>query len=260
MDREFKREYLEDELPWVAEVTKIGIFSFTKGSGTTFVATSLAKYIASEMKKPVAFIELTHNGSHEPLLYEALGMDQRFSSRTFISFFAEIQDHKYIKRLKNTDAGINWAIRTPKDRENQVCLTSLEEIRLLNNICGDFIVCDLGSEFYAESMEEMDALVGVIDPLPSKLMAAKKLFHQIRLEELGGRRIFWVVNKNNHGVNNRLLKRFLKLKNPITIPLIPEEWFYVAQYHCRLPFEQSEIKKETRMQIEELVNHHILFT
>jgi CO dehydrogenase nickel-insertion accessory protein CooC1 len=260
MNREYKREYKEEDIERVSELTKIGVFSFIKTSGTSFVATSLAKYMADQKTKSVAYVELKHDDSCESLLYEALGMGQRFASRDFISFFEEIKARKYIKKRNNQEAGINWALRTPKDRDLGISLTQLEETRLLNNICGDWVVCDLGSRYSQESMEEMDILIGVIDPMPAKLLASKNELQKLLIEDLGGRRLLWVINKYNLGVNNKLLKRFLRLKNPIMVPLIPEEWFYVAQYHCRIPFEQTEIKKAALLSIEELVNRHIPFT
>jgi len=260
MNREYKREYTNEDVERTSELTKIGVFSFIKTSGTSFVATSLAKYLSDKEKKSVAFVDLKHDENNEPLLYDALGMGQRFASRQFISFFTEVKDKKYIKRIRNLEAGINWAIRTPTDREHDISLTPLEEIRLLNNICGDWIVCDFGSHYYQQSMDEMDVIIGVINPMPSNLLASKQHIQKMRMEDLGGRHSLWVINKYNHGVNSKLLKRFLRLKNLVTIPLIPEEWFYVAQYHCRIPFEQDEIKKETQLPIGEIVNHHILFT
>lgn len=260
MDREYKREYIEEEAQNPTEIIKIGVFSFVKSSGASFIATSLAKYLSEQRKEPVAFVELKHDARNESLLYEALGMAQRFANREFISFFAAIKEKKHIKRMKNIDSGINWAIRTPKDRERQISLTPMEEIRLLHNVRGNWVVCDLGSLYYEESMAEMDIIIGVIDPLPSNLIASKTNFQKIRLDEQAGRRLCWVINKYNPGINRKLLKRILKIKNPITMPLIPSEWFYVAQYHCRIPFEQYEIKKETLLSIEELVNRHILFT
>jgi len=260
MDRDYKREYIEEDLERISELTKIGVFSFIKSSGTSFVATSLAKYLADIRKKSVAFLELKHDASNEDLLYHALGMDQRFSSREFISFYSEIKKRKYIRKIKNVDSGINWAIRTPLDRELGIWLTAVEETRLIHNICGDWVVCDLGSQFYQESMDEMDIVIGVIDPMPSNLLSSKNSLRKLQFEEMGGRHLCWVINKYNKGVNSKLLKRFLKMKNPVTIPLIPEERFYVAQYQCRIPFEQDDIKREAVASIEELVNHHILFT
>jgi hypothetical protein len=260
MNRDYKREYIEEDVERISELTKIGVFSYIKSSGTSFVATSLAKYLADIRKKPVAFLELKHDASNETLLYHALGMEQRFASREFISFYSEIKNRKYIKRLKNIDSGINWVLRTPLDRDLGIWLTVVEEARLLHNVCGDWVVCDLGSQYYQESMDEMDIIICVIDPMPSILLASKHHLRKLQIEDLGGRHLCWVINKYNKGVNSKLLKRFLKIKNPVTIPLIPGEWFYIAQYRCRIPFEQDEIKIETLSSIEELVKHHILFT
>jgi hypothetical protein len=260
MNRNYKREYIEDDTERISELTKIGVFSFIKSSGTSFIATSLAKYLADLRKNPVAFIDLKHDSGNESLLYHALGMDQRFASRKFISFYSEIKNRKYIRQLNNLDSGINWVLYTPLDRDLGVKLTTVEEARLLNNVYGDWIVCDLGSQYYQESMDEMDILIGVIDPKPSMLLSSKNYFRKLQLQELGGRHLCWIINKYNKGVNTNLLKRHLKIKNPIAIPLIQEEWFYISEYRCRIPFDQDEIKKQTRLPIEELVNHHILFT
>jgi len=260
MDRRFKREYTEEDLERVAELNKIGVFSFAHSSGTTFIATSLAKYLADHKKKAVAFIELKQDNLDCQLLYEAIGMDKRFLSREFISFFARLQAGLNIKSVKNMDAGINWAVRTPNDRANDRILTPLQEARLIHNICADWIVCDLGCHFHKESFEEMDMLICVIDPMPAKLLSSKTRLQQLSGAGIDNKHLVFLLNKNNQGINNKLLKAFLKLSNPIKVPLIPEEWFYVAQYHCKLPFEQDEIKKQALPIIEELVNHHILFT
>lgn len=260
MNRQFMREYTEEDMQPITERTKIGIFSFTKSAGTTYVSTSLAKYLAEQKRRPVTFVELSHYAEDATLLYDAIGIAHRFDLRKFISFFSEVKKRKYIKQMKNLDGGINWVIRTPGDWTREGDLTPLEEVRLLNNVFGDWIICDLGSRISQEIMEEMDLLIGIIDPFPSRLLTSKKCFFKLRSEELGGRPLLWVINKYNTGINKKLLHRFLKLKDPITIPLIKGEWFYVAEYHCRLPYEQVEIRNETIVSLEQLVKRHILFT
>jgi len=260
MNRQFKREYNEEDLQPVTERTKVGVFSIARSSGTTYFATSLAKYLAEQKKKPVTFIELGHCADDAPLLYDSIGIAHRFASRGFISFFKEVKHRTYIKPMRNLDGGINWVLRTPEDRTREGDLTPLEEIRLLNNVFGEWVICDLGSRLSQETMDEMDLLIGIIDPLPSKLLTSTQSYLTLRSEEFGGRPLIWVINKYNSGINRKLLTRFLKLKDPITIPIINGEWFYVAEYHCRLPYEQDEIKNETIISIEELVKRHILFT
>jgi hypothetical protein len=260
MNRQFKREYNEEDLQPVTERTKVGVFSLVRSSGTTYFATSLAKYLAEQKRRPVTFIEMGHCSDNAPLLYDSMGIVHRFGTREFIHFFKEVRNRKYIKQLKNLDGGINWVLRTPDDWTREGDLTLLEEVRLLNNVFGEWIICDLGSLVSAETMDEMDLLIGMIDPLPAKLLSSKQSYQTLRSEELGGRQLLWVINKYNAGINKKLLAKFLKLKDPVTIPLMKEEWFYVAEYHCKLPYEQVEIKNETSISIEELVKRHILFT
>jgi len=258
--QKIKRE--EDSIKYdaIIERNKIGVFSLGRGAGATFIATSLAKKLAERQKRIVAFVELGRAEPSMSLTYHALGINHRFAYKPFISFHEELRKGNHIKKISNIDAGINWVLRTPSDLDLNINLTVLEELRLINNVKGEWIICDFGSNYSSETLDEMDLLFGVIDPLPSKLLSNKETYRNLRQHELSGRKLIWIVNRQNTGIGKKSLRQFLKEKNFMSFPLMPEEWFYSAQYHCQLPLEQPDIKRNIAQQIEELVNHHILFT
>ena len=260
MNRNFIREFDDDDPGQITEKLKIGVVSLGRGAGATFFSTCLAKYLANQKRRAVSFIDLNQPVPSMSLIYHAIGIDQRFISRSFFSFYNAVKNGTFIKQHKNMDAGINWALMTPTDREQDVVLNQLETSRLINNIYGDWIVCDFGCTLNDDSLNEMDLLFAIIDPLPSKLLSGKKSFQQYRQAELMGHKIIWIINRYNSGVSRKLMKQYLKLKNYFVIPMVREDWIYASEYSCKLPFEHNEIKKTLEPLLEEIVNRHILFT
>jgi hypothetical protein len=87
----------------------------------------------------------------------------------------------------------------------------------------------------------MDAVIAVIDPLPSKLIPGG-LFIQ-RLCFILPKTVF-VVNKINKGVHKGELKRFLKGIDTYLMPLVSTQFMYKAEYNCILPYAIPAIKGE----------------
>lgn len=204
----------------------------------------------------MAFVELGTNSCNKPLLYDAMGIDKRFSGRKFHSFHTLVKNNKYIRGYRNIDSKINWAIFTPVSRN--VKLTGLQELRLINNIYADIIICDLGSETKDYRLAEMDVLIGVMDPMPSRLIGARRVYQILKSEEKEGKSICWVINKMNRGISNRSFRDYIKIKDFVSIPLIRPELFYIAEYNCRFPYEQKEIKDRISGKINTLLKSNIL--
>lgn len=222
-------------------------------------------------------------------VYDALGIDKRFAGREFADFSVLLAEGKSIRGIRNIDERINWALEVPGEmkakREHTLTLndktgraggeyglddvfngsTAIPEtlncMRLVNNIYGDFIVCDFGdgTGFGQERRalyEDMDVIICVIDPLPSRLLGASEHLSFVKMLELRGHRVFTVINKDNAGVNRRELRDFIgadghaqaqeKQKTGhgkrYIIPMIDERLFYLCQYNCEIPASQSEIK------------------
>lgn len=92
-----------------------------------------------------------------------------------------------------------------------------------------------------ESLQEMDLVVCVTDPLPSKLIAGEDIIRSIRENRIRTGRGFapamniptpclWVLNKDNSRVRHRQLEKYMKVKFDFAIPMLDLEEFYRAEY------------------------------
>lgn len=238
------------------EKTKLGVIGMAPYSGCTFTASALA-FFASASGRHAAFIQMEKSCE----VYDALGMDRRFAGRSFTDFFKVLSEEKSIKGIKNIDSGINWALRMPhKDQElsrsgEEEELASMDYMRIANNIRGDFIICDFGSSFHDRALyQDMDYIVFVIDPMPSKLLMGEKILASVKSMELKGYPVIWVVNKDNPGINKKQLKAFLSLRKYKVLPLLDEALFYCAQYNCEIPALQKGIREKTEKIFLEMLN------
>ena len=225
-------------------------------------------------------------------LYDALGMDKRFAGRKFIDFFDLVARGISIKGVQNLDEKINWALQVPESQaahnsakyacndlrkcgldhslhkifvEPKAALSAedkciedeyLLSARLVNNIAGDFTVCDFGSGSYVNPLYyDMDTLICVLDPLPSKLLGSAALIEELKLMEAKGHKVIWILNKNNGGINRRELRDFLGnvFARVHIIPLIDEKLFYSAEYNCEIPFAKKEICENVEVIFKEIL-------
>ena len=91
----------------VKERIKIGVVGCSSGAGASFVATSLAYYIAQYTERKAAYVQI-EDGKHD--VYDALGMDKRFIGREFVDFYALLAEGKKIKSEEN-----KIVLRKPKN-------------------------------------------------------------------------------------------------------------------------------------------------
>ncbi len=239
-------------MPEFYERRKIGIVGCGKSTGATFAATALALYASELTAHKVAYVQMDgetfsnyqtiEQKQQKTDIYDALGMDKRFAGREFIDFFGLLEQGKSIRGLRNLDEKINWALHIPQEhRQNSYRMTELSVrmrplsahkkvdmrlkkpakdadkelrfLRLINNIAGDFIVCDFGSSMPARKLyEDMDLILCVVDPMPSKLLSAIELLGSIKLMEAKGYEVIWLINKDSSGVNRREFRDFTGLK------------------------------------------------
>jgi len=257
MNRILLREKIEEEPFEVAEKQKIGVTGMSRGAGTSFAAITLAKALSLDKTKRVTYLEICGaNFSNKPLIYDVLGMDKRFEGREFIRFYEEIKQGREIRRRRNLDERINWALMAPEDLKKAVKLAPLEIVRLVSNISGDIIVCDIGDcDQKEEFLKDMDAILFVIDPMPSMLLAGFSSLQDAKRLEYRGKNVVWVLNKMNAGVNKRELQDFIKVKNTIQFPYIEPEKRYAAEYNCKIPYELREIKAQLLEPMKKICQH-----
>lgn len=250
LDRAVLREKLINADDYFERI-KIGVVPLCQGAGATLIATSTGKLLSGNKNVKVSFVEIVKEKNlGSKYTYDSLGIDKRFAGRNFNDLFQLNLMGETTRGLTNIDDGINWILHKPKDKKTEKNLDKvlysqqcLDNLRMINNAAGDIIICDF--EIHTQMMEllpDMDVLIVVIDPMPSSLLAGFPMLAYCKSLEEKGRRIFWVVNKDNGGINKRELHQFLKLKELYYIPLIKGDELYSAEYNCLLPVSSRQIR------------------
>ncbi|MCL2111180.1 MAG: hypothetical protein FWH32_02795 [Clostridiales bacterium] len=237
--------------------SRIGFVGLSAGAGATTMAFAAAEYLAalSKRTRTVTFLEL-NPGADAPAgrPYDKIGIDRRFAGRGFISHYRLAAEGKPLHGVNNMDGGIGWVLRVPGEPDSAPSAAAL--IRLLNNVPGDIIVCDISAQGFLRSggqdaagrdtllalLADLDRIVCIFDPLPSRLLAAVPATEVCRAAETAGLPAIYAFNKLNAGVNLREATRFTGAKSYISIPAIPAETVYSAEYACRSLASEPEIK------------------
>lgn len=248
MKRTFFREYKglrspeEDRKP--AEQWNIGVTGLGRSVGTTFVASSLAFYLRSK-GNCLTFCQCLQPEPGRPLLYDEAAMDQRFANRRFTRFYELIAGDAPVRGLENLEQGIRWILPTPEDREEGIWLGDRQRARLLAGARGDICVFDLDAgQDWEPLLADMDAVITVCDPLPSRLMAGIERFQMLKKLELSGRPVLWVCNRNNSGVSRRQTAGYLKTRDIFWMPAFDPALICADEYACRFHWENTEIRKD----------------
>lgn len=233
----------------VKSVNRIAVVGVGQGSGVSFVAGSLASaFSCRPSEEDVSIVEL---GS--PYFYEACGMEKRFVQREFIRFYEVLLCKGKIKGLRNIEDRINWVLRSPLDRtEREICTADF--LRLIHCVEGTLLFFDcscVDAKFLWDILPEMDAIVAVIDPLPSKLIPGGPFIQRLRF--VFPKTVF-IVNKMNQGVHKGELNRFLKGIDMCWMPLLEAQWLYKAEYNCLLPYAIPNIQAEISQPLTMLSN------
>ena len=215
------------------------------GAGVTTLAFSAAEYLAARSKKTgltVTMLELDPKAEAPAgRAYDKVGIDRRFAGRDYTSFYKLASEGKPFNDILNPDGGINWALRLPGEAVPAPSAIALS--RLLNNIRGDIVICDvpgysffdciLGRDALTALLADMDRIICIFDPLPSRLLASVRTAEACRSISPANTKIHWVFNKLNSGVDLREAVRFTGAKDYIPFPAIPASVLYKAEYACR---------------------------
>ena len=195
------------------------------------------------------------NGAHAGWSYDKVGIDRRFAGRNYIPIYRVAAEGKPLKDVVNIDSGINWALRVPGISSSlQQGLVSSTPIllRLLNNVHGNIIVCDIsaynffhipsGRDTLTMLLADLDLIVCVFDPLPSRLLVSVPATEACRAAASAGSKIRWVFNKLNPGVEIREVIRFTGIKDFVPFPAVQIETVYRTEYACRSLATISEVQ------------------
>ena len=259
MERLFIRENTQEKLNCVAEKQKIGVVGMCRGAGSTFVAVSLAKILSGIEDRKVTLLEVCDNiSAAKPLIYDSIGVEKRFKTREFTRYYREIKEGGSIRKNSNPDDRINWGLITPDDKKDGIELTPLDIVRLINNIQGDIIICDIAEcKNTGDYLLDMDFVIFVIDPMPALMIAGYPFMREVKRLEYRGKKVIWLINKYNQGINKRDMSSFLKLKERYKIPFIPVDFFYSAEYNCKIPYDVKDIREASRDIFESIIKKEL---
>ena len=213
-----------------ADRIRIGVAGISPGCGTSFISALIASLCVKAGKSTL--VELG-----TPYFYIALGMEKRFLGRDFIFFRNALEGREKLRKINNREENINWLLRKPSDREE---LHPGKLFRLINSAPGDHCTFDcsgMSGGALEDVLAEMDYVVLVADPLPSKLIAGISAFERLCL-------LFpdavAVINKMNPGARRSELRRMFGSRNLIELPHLSPKTIYSAEYDCALPCRLPE--------------------
>ncbi|MGN1412675.1 MAG: hypothetical protein ACI4WY_00355 [Anaerovoracaceae bacterium] len=199
-----------------------------------------------------AYVELRQPAAGEAGGFFSAGLDLRFRRNRFTDFFQIYLQGRPLPPRVNLHKGINWVVwRTPTcaaesaEADADVHLSKIDASLVfppqpsladfpLEQLAGEWIIADNPP---LEMLHRFDLVIGVIDPLPSRVFAGTETYEALRDLGTGGVHTLWILNGDNPEVNHGELRRFLRLKDFRTIPLADSAVFYRAQYACCLPVE-----------------------
>ncbi len=209
----------------------IGVVGISENSGTTFIATHLAKILGS-FPVGVSYVEenFSENLENKHSVYDSFMLHREFRKKKVYDIYGANLKGESIADKLNIYKKVNWIIKIPDSvsglKERNMCNFEYHTKLNYEEINGKYLIID-----EPKNPEDMDILIGVIDPLPSKIGAGIDKFKQIK-KIMGEKRErgIWLLNKNNLFVNRKWLENFLDIKIDKVQNLIPQELFYEEEY------------------------------
>ena len=185
--------------------TIIGVKGVGHGAGATFIAMNLAFQMA-EMQEGITFVSGKEREEGKQDAAHLLAVDSRYRKQSG-------------RRPANMYKKVNWLT------EAQEIWSQHYEYR---HIPGKFIVVD-----DPDNMEDLDIVVAIVDPLPSRIEAGIDTYTMLRELDIP---VIWVLNKNNGHAGVRATEKFLRIKFDFYVEMLPAEIFYKAEYDCTQVF------------------------
>ena len=240
-----RRFFRQPETPAAEEQLHIAVTGTGRDAGATLIASSLAIFYA-EKGNSVTYTECCVPDRLDGFLYEAAAMDQRFYGRTFRDFYSLALTGGRMRGLRNMERGVSWRIPMPQNRG----LTEEEcreiALKLTAGVRDEVCIFDVQAGFEGFPTGDMDALLVVVDPMPSRLVHHRE--EVTRLLQLAddpeGPAVLFLVNKVNAGVSRRQVSAYLGGRAAAWIPAIDLKEFYADEYHCRFHWENRVIREE----------------
>ena len=266
---------------------RIGIIPASRGAGaglvTAMVSTELAAISGSHGKTGILPGRITAVELGCGNLFDQLCADRWFRVRQMVSYWNCVHNGGQVERIINPRCGVNWLLRTPEDRigfddvnettggnvrEYEAAGRNMREpqmtargnlergraVKLLYSLPGDVAFVDFSSVNEADILyllEDMDHLVAVVDPLPSKLIEGYERIYRLKLCK---KPVLWVVNRWTEQINARELKKVLgNDRSWIALPEIPRGLLYQEEYEGCGVVEHPKIRQMMAPAMEEII-------
>ena len=229
--------------------TRVGVVGAVKGCGASFTAVQLALYSGKVLKKKTSYVQMDDNN----YVYNAYGFDKRFAGRTLCDARRMISQGSEIRDIRNIEENVNWIINIPGNEK----LNSLNSsgFKLLRDFGSELVFYDFGcrtDEMMMNLLSEMDRIILVIDPLPSRLLESRENLKKIMKLKSSGTATLLVINKMNSGVNMRELSGFMGSFEGIEIPILDPEMIYMLEYRCEFPMSRPETADKLKGAMEKI--------
>ena len=196
-----------------------------RGSGTTFIASSLALLLA-EIVDGVTFVESpkVSNFKEEPRIWDLLSMEDG--------------RHNNILNVKHN---VNWIFR--EDSINQ----KYQNDRKSRILSGSYVIYDDPREY-----RDFDLIICIVDSLPSKVMASvRKINH---LKEYFSNKTLWVLNRGKDE-GKRAIEKYLGIKFDVVVPIESTESFYKAERFGRPLAKSKFIDVDVKTSIKKIAEY-----
>ena len=210
---------------------RTAVVGIADGCGVSFIAGSLAWQLA--LRGSCTLAELGR-----PYFYNALNIERRFAEGGFELYEDALAARKTLYTIKNPYHSLNLLLRRPGAEGFPTPMCSCR-------MPGEQVVFDLSGapeSLLDEVLPEMDSIIIVADPLPTKLLSGAARLDVLRMQYPDAR---LVVNKLNRGVNRQELRRFLGMEGFAAVQHLAPEQVYKAEYNCVLPAEMKEFTEKT---------------
>ena len=242
---------------------RIGIVPVSKGAGAGFITAMLATELAAITGaggEEITVVELGRGN-----LFDQLCADRWFRVRQMVSYWNCLHGEGYVERIMNPRCGVNWLLRTPDDRSKaeadgaeqhwpEFVLERGRAVKLLYSLPGDVAFVDFSSVNEGDLLyllEDMDQIVAVVDPMPSKLLEGYEMIHRLKLWK---KPVVWTVNRWTEEISGKDLRKILGPdRNAVMLSEVPRGILYQGEYAGVGFMEQQKIRRLMAPGMEEII-------
>ena len=218
----------------------IGVMSLTKRAGATFFATNLA----AALEKRGLLISLIELPYDEPYIYDLIGMSN-YARIKYYPIINEIDSNKNINRDKITKINnILYLIKDPtKSQVN--AWDDNKTMKLIYSAKQSLIsIVDIGFNYekVKNILDVFDLIYVLYDGYPPDIINNYHLVEELERYNKDNKKIRYVLNNYNSGINIKTLNNYLGIKPNIRMTRFPDEIIYKCAYKKKFPYNDRTLK------------------